>query len=113
MFYTEQLNCHGLDINQTGLDRLLSCELVGDDVLSGPLDQVEASLLHSRVSDDGSCSGCEDPADIRGCPEAQQTEQNPPELFIFPAVDDNVDGGVEDEEEVGEEGQKLTPATGR
>ena len=27
-------------------------------------------------------------------------EENIPELFIFPAVDDNVDGGVEDKEEV-------------
>ena len=78
--------------------------------MGSPLDQVEAPLLHGRVSDDRSCSGCKDPANVRGCPEAQQTEQNLPELLIFPAVDHNVDGGVEDQEEVGEEGEKLTPA---
>ena len=32
-----------------------------------------------------------------------------PKLFILPAVDEYVDGGVEDEEEVGEEGEDLAP----
>ena len=32
-----------------------------------------------------------------------------PELLILPAVDENVDGGVEDEEKVGEECEDLTP----
>ena len=32
-----------------------------------------------------------------------------PELFVLPAVDEDVDGGVEDEEEVGEEGEDLAP----
>ena len=32
-----------------------------------------------------------------------------PELFVLPAVDQDVDGGVEDEEEVREEGEDLTP----
>ena len=32
-----------------------------------------------------------------------------PELLILPAVDQNVDGGVEDEEKVGEECEDLTP----
>ena len=32
-----------------------------------------------------------------------------PEFFVLPAVDQDVDGGVEDEEKVREEGEDLTP----
>ena len=75
------------------------------------LVKVETCILHGSVPDDGGCSRRQYPPNVRfrALRQAEQTEENFPELFIFLTVDDNVDGGVEHKEEVGEESEELAP----
>ena len=44
-----------------------------------------------------------------GLAPAEDLHEDRPELVAEDAVDEDVDGGVEDEEEVGEEGEDLAP----
>ena len=66
------------------------------------IEKVGASLLYGRVPDDGVSPDGQDPADVWLAVErqAKKVEENVSELFIFAALDDNVDGGVKDKEEV-------------
>ena len=75
------------------------------------LVKVETCILHGSVPDDGGCSRRQYPPNVRfgACRQAEQTEENFPELSIFPAVNDNVDGGVEHKEEMVKESEKLAP----
>ena len=93
---------HGLDVHDAGLCCLLPCQLPAAWTRRVLIEKVKASLLHGGIPDDGGSPDGQHPANVRLAVKRQtkQAEENVPELFIFPAVDDNVDGGVEDEEEV-------------
>ena len=93
---------HGLDVHDAALCCLLPSQLPVTWIRRILCEKVKASLLHGGVPDDGGSPDRQDPANVWLAVERQtkQAEENVSELFIFPAVDDNVDGGVEDEEEV-------------